>query len=303
VATDGRFVFAVFADGELAAFNVDGQPVWRKSLGIPENGYGHASSLTTYRDFVLVQMDQATVKKAKSKLYAFHVATGQKAWEVPRPVGVSWTSPIVISHDGRDQLITCADPWLIAYNPADGKDLWRAKCGFGEAGPSPVFRAGTVYAGNAYSQLSAVAANGSGDVTETHIAWSGEDGLSESASPLATDEYVLLAESGTLTCYDAKDGTVLWEEYEVFDYAVFTSSPSLVGNRVYVFGELDKEDEEDEEGNPVTYCKSWVVEPGREGCKVVAEGQLDEGCVSSPAFQDGRIYIRGKNHLFCIGQK
>ncbi|MHC4178172.1 MAG: PQQ-binding-like beta-propeller repeat protein, partial [Planctomycetota bacterium] len=302
VATDGRFVFAVFIDGELAAFDLSGKMVWRKSLGIPENSYGHSSSLTTYRDFVLVQMDQGTAKKPKSKLYAFQAATGQKAWEVSRPVAVSWTSPIVISHDGRDQLITCADPWLIAYNPADGKELWRADCGFGEAGPSPVFNAGTVYVGNAFCQLgfSAVRADGSGDVTKTHIDWSGPDGLPETASPLATDEYVFLAESGTLTCYDAKEGTVLWEEYEVFDYASFWSSPSLVGNRIYLLGELDKEDEEDEEGNPVTYCKCWVLEYGREegSCKVVAEGRLDEGCVSSPAFQDGRIYVRGKKHLF-----
>jgi len=305
VATDGRFVFAIFVDGQLAAFDLSGGMAWRKSLGIPENNYGHASSLTTYRDFVLVQMDQGTAKKPKSKLYAFRAGTGQKAWEVSRPVAVSWTTPIVISHEGRDQLITCADPWLIAYHPADGKELWRADCSFGEAGPSPVFKAGTVYVGGAFCQLgfSAIRADGSGDVTKTHIIWSGEDGLPETASPLATDQYVFLAESGTLTCYDVKEGTVLWEEYEAFDYAGFWSSPSLVGNRVYLFGELEKEGEEDEEGNPLQFCKSWVVEPNRKGCKVVAEGRLDEGCVASPAFQDGRIYVRGEKHLFCIGEK
>ncbi len=303
VATDGRFVFAIFVDGQLAAFDLQGQPLWQKSLGIPENNYGHASSLVTYRDLLLVQLDQGTKKKPKSKLYAFRGATGQKAWEVPRPVAVCWTSPIVISHGGRDQVVTYSDPWVIAYNPADGAELWKASCIMGESGPSPVFSAGIVYAGNTYCQLSAIRADGTGDVTKTHIVWSGEQGLPEVCSPLATSEYVFLLDSGTLTCYDAKDGTILWEEYEAFDYADFTSSPSLVGNRVYLFGDLEKEGETDEEKTPLLYCKSWIVEPSRQGCKIVAEGQLGESCVTSPAFQDGCIYIRGDTHLFCIAEK
>jgi len=307
VATNGRWVVAIFVDGELAAFDPSGEILWRKSFGIPENSYGHASSLATYRDLVLVQIDQGPKKQPKSKLYAFRAATGEKAWEIARPVATSWTSPIVISHGGRDQLITCADPWVIAYNPADGKELWRANCISGESGPSPVFNAGMVYVGNEYCQLSAIRADGSGDVTKTHVAWTGEDGLPDVCSPLATDQHVFLLAAGTLTCYDAQKGTKLWEEYEAFNYAAFTSSPSGVpsgsGSRVYLFGELDKEGQQDAEGNTVQFCKSWILEPGPTGCKVVGEGRLDEGCVTSPAFQDGRIYIRGKKHLFCIGVK
>ena len=305
VATDGRFIFAIFVDGELAAFDVDGKKAWQKSLGIPENGYGHASSLTTYRDLVLVQVDQGTKKQERSRLYAFQAATGEKGWEVSRPVATSWTSPIVISHDGRDQVVTYSDPLVISYNPADGTELWRADCIMGESGPSPVFNSPKVYAGNTYCQLSAIRADGSGDVTETHVDWVGEDGLPETCSPLATDEYVFLLEAGTLTCYDAKDGTVLWEEYETFDYPEFTSSPSLVGNRIYLFGDLEKEDQEDEEGNPVKFSKAWILEYGREegSCKVVGEGRLEESCVTCPAFQDGRIYVRGEKHLFCISEE
>lgn len=305
VTTDGRLVVAIFVDGQVAAFDLDGEMAWCKSLGIPENSYGHASSLATYRDLVLVQIDQGSKKKPNSSLYALRAANGETAWEVSRPVGISWTSPIVISHQGRDQVVTCSDPWVIAYNPADGTELWRANCISGESGPSPVFSSGMVFVGNTYCQLSAIRADGVGDVTKTpHIVWTGDQALPEVCSPLATGEYVFLLEAGTLTCYDAKDGTVLWEEYEAFDYASFWSSPSLVGNRVYLFGELQKEDEVDEEENPVIYCKSWVLEYGREegSCKVVGEGRLEEGCVTSPAFQDGRIYIRGKKHLFCIGE-
>jgi hypothetical protein len=95
-----------------------------------------------------------------------------------------------------------------------------------------------------------------------------------------------LASHGTLTCIDKKEGgQPLWEEGFEAD---FTSSPSLVGNRVYLFSR---------EG------KAWVVEPTREKCNRIAEADLGEKCVTSPAFQNGRIYIRGKEHLFCIGKR
>jgi len=119
------------------------------------------------------------------------------------------------------------------------------------------------------------------------VLWEAEDSLPDTCSPLATAEHVfVLASFGTLTCYDAKQGELLWEED--FDDAVFTASPSLVGKRLYLIGE--------EEG------KAWIVEPGPQGCKRIGEAVLGEDCVTSPALQDGRIYLRGKQHLFCIGK-
>jgi outer membrane protein assembly factor BamB len=285
VATDGRWVFATFANGDVAAFGLDGAPVWARSLGIPENSYGHASSPALFENLLLIQRDQATKKDGKSRLVALDAATGKTKWEVAREVPSSWPSPIVINSAGRNQIITCGDPWVIAYAPADGAEIWRAKCLRQDVGPSPTFADGIVYAVNEFPYLSAIRADGQGDVTATHVLWSGEDGLPDTASPLATSEYVfLLASYGTLSCYDAKKGDFLWEKE--FD-ASFTSSPSLAGKRVYLFSV---------EG------KAWVVEPGREGCEIVGECDLGEECVTSPAFQDGRLYIRGKTHLFCIGK-
>jgi len=285
-ATDGRRVFAIFANGDVAAFDFAGDEVWARSLGIPDNSYGHASSLVTYRGLLLIQFDQGGRKDGLSKLLALNTETGQTVWEVRREVPNSWPSPIVINNRGRPQIITCADPWVIAYDPADGGEIWRAECLSADIGPSPVFADGVVYVANEFPCLSAIRADGEGDVTDTHVLWEGEDGLPDTASPLATDRYVfLLASYGTLTCYAAASGEVLW--YEDFD-DTFTSSPSLVGSRLYLFGE---------EG------KAWVVEPGAEGCQRISEANLGEPCVTSPAFQDGRIYIRGEEHLFCIGLK
>lgn len=283
MATDGRRAFAMFANGDLAAFDFAGKLVWSKSLGMPENAYGHASSLAMYKNLVLVQFDQGEPRKPKSKLLAFDSATGNVAWQVDRPVPNSWASPIVIRHAERDQVITAADPWVIAYNPADGAELWRAKCLRTDIGPSPAFAEGRVFVANDNSELSAIRADGQGDVTATNVLWKGEDGMPDTCSPLATKEFVFLLTSfGTLTCYDAEKGEMLWAE----DFSAdFNSSPALVGNRLYL---VDKTGQ------------TWVVEPTREKCNRLGESELGENCVTSPAFQDGRIYLRGKDHLFCI---
>ena len=282
--TDGRHVFAIFANGDMAAFDFEGALVWSHSFGIPENVYGHASSLAMHENLVFVQIDQGYMPEdEKSRLYAMDAATGEMVWEVKRPVPNSWTSPIVVEYEGRWQLITAADPWVIAYNPADGSELWRARCLRGDCGPSPVLAGGMVQVGNEYSEWSAIRADGAGDVTETHVVWTAEDGLPDTCSPLVTDELVMLMPStGYFTGLDAQTGAMLWEvEFDDF----FTSSPSLVGDLLYLF---------DKEGG------SWIGRPTPEGCEPVATGSLGEPCVTSPAFQDGRLYIRGESHLFCI---
>ena len=81
-ATDGRRVFAIFANGDVAAFDFAGKLVWAKSLGLPENNYGHASSLAMYENLLLVQFDQGTTRTPKSKLLALDSATGKTVWEV-----------------------------------------------------------------------------------------------------------------------------------------------------------------------------------------------------------------------------
>jgi outer membrane protein assembly factor BamB len=287
-ATDGRRVYAVFANGDLAAIDFDGNVRWSKSLGLPVNSYGHASSLETFEGLVLIQFDQGTRDEKLSKLLALKAESGEIAWETPRDVQTSWPSPIVIRHEGQPLLITASSPWVAAYSPADGKELWRAKRLSGDVGPSPTYANGMVYVANEFPAASAIRLGGSGDVTETHLAWEGESGLPDCVSPLATDKFVLLVASyGLLTCYDAKKGgEPLWEKE--FDDAEFSASPTLVGAHVYLF---------DKKG------KVWIVEPTATECKVVSEANMGEACVASPAILHGRIYVRGGQHLFCIGKK
>ena len=116
---------------------------------------------------------KAIPKAPKSKLLAFDSATGNIVWQANRPVPNSWSSPIVVRVGDRDQIIASGDPWVIAYNPADGAEIWRVKCLETDIGPSPVFADGRVFVANDNAVLSAIRADGHGDVTATHVAVEG----------------------------------------------------------------------------------------------------------------------------------
>jgi len=280
--TDGRRVYAIFASGELICLDFAGRKVWGLFLGTPKNDYGHASSLEMYHDRLLVQLDQATDEDGMSVLLALEGSSGREIWRARRKVGGSWASPIVIHTPGGDQIITCANPFVIAYDPAGGQELWRAECLEGDGAPSPVYANGLVLAGNVSSRMAAIRPDGRGDVTKTHIVWSVEDNLPDICTPLSDGRSLFLVTSdGLLTCWDLKDGRNVWKhDFE----AAFIASPSLAGNRLYVLGRKGV---------------MHVVETLKE-FKLIGTADVGEQCEASPAFADGRIFIRGKTHLFCI---
>ena len=285
VATDGRRVYAMFANGELAAFDFEGNVVWTKHLGIPKNPYGHATSLLTWQDRLIVQFDQGTPEETLSKIFAFDGATGAVVWEKPRPAGASWATPIIFEAAGKPQLITLAAPWAISYAPKDGTEIWRPNFLDGEVTPSPVFAGGTLFIVSPANKLQAVRPDGQGDVTKTHLDWIGEDGIPDITSPVSNGELVFVVDSsGMMTCYDAKDGKKQWEQ----DLAQeCNASPSIAGNRVYVFTRKGT---------------MLVVEAGRE-FKELGRSALGEPVFASPAFAGNRIFVRGVKHLICIEGK
>ena len=284
-ATDGRFVCAIFANADIACFDVDGRERWVRNLGAFKNSYGYASSLNIYRNTLLVLVDQGTPSKPLSYLLALDLMTGKTAWRTDRPVSSSWATPILAHTAKREEFIAVGCPWVIAYNPADGKELWRAKVLDGDVAPSPVYHSGTAFTANTGAQLTAIPTGGSGDITKTGIAWTAEDGLPDIVSPVTDGKVVLLVTTdGLLTCYAAADGKLLWE-HEID--AIFMSSPGLVGDKFYLM---------DEKGVMRIFTAAG-------GYKEVAKAELGEKSHSSPAFLDGRIYLRSKKHLFCIGNK
>jgi outer membrane protein assembly factor BamB len=183
------------------------------------------------------------------------------------------------------ELLTSGDPWVIAYDPDSGVELWRAKGLSDDVAPSPVYANGLVFVTNEYAQIMAIRAGGSGDVTATHVAWTATEGLSDAASPIATDEFFLQANSsGNVTCFEAQSGKLLWEQS--FE-GVFWASPTLAGDVLYL---------------PAEDGKTYLFKLAREYAPLGAP-DLGEPILATPAFTDGQIFIRGKKHLFCITRK
>ncbi|HLA85431.1 MAG TPA: PQQ-binding-like beta-propeller repeat protein [Thermoguttaceae bacterium] len=285
MTTDGRRAYAIFANGDVVALDFAGHVVWSRSLGVPqENMYGYAASLALHENHLFIQWDEATADDGLSKMIALDVLTGKTVWQVKRPVTGSWSSPLVARHAGRAMLITAADPWVIVYDPTDGRELWRAEGILGDHGVTPVVADNLLQVGNEYGEWLAIRLGGSGNVTETHIAWRGEDGLPDTVSPLVANGLLLLTtSSGVLTAYDAAKGEMLCDK----DFETeITSSPTLIGRYVYLFAKDGR---------------GFILDPSRDECKIISETNLAEPCVTSPAVHNNRLYLRTENHLFCIG--
>jgi len=283
MATDGRRVYAIFANGDLGALNFDGSVVWTKYLGPLKNPYGHAASLAVWGDNLLIQLDQGETRAAGSKLISLQGASGRVLWERSRPVPASWATPIVIEAAGKTQIITLANPSVIAYALADGNELWRAQLLENEVVPSPVFAGGFVFLLSPGARLMALRPNGTGDVTKTGVAWATEENVPDIASPVGNGELVFTVTSGGMaTCFGAHDGKKIWETN--LDTEV-QASPGLLGGRLFILGE---------------YGALVTLQAGRE-LHEMGRTQLPDKFDASPAFANGHVFLRGVTNLYCLG--
>ncbi len=275
MTTDGRRVYAVFANGDLIALDFAGNQVWAKNLGLPMNHYGHASSLIMYHDLLIVQYDQ----RGSGSVMALSGKTGEVIWKTSRSVKISWASPVIIQTGKRTELVLAADPMVASYDPATGKELWNFACITGEVGPSVAFAGNIVYSVNDFSKLAAIEL---GDPPK--LLWEDTEYLSDIPSPLATGKHLYLVTSyGAVVCYDAKTGAKYWvQELETPVFA----SPVLAEGKIYL---LDKK------GVMHIFNDDQKFTP-------VSQPQLGEGSSCTPAFADGLIVIRGDKNLFCAGK-
>ncbi len=274
--TDGKYFYAIFADADVAAFDFEGKMVWGKNLGVPDNHYGYSSSLLLYNDKLIIQWDQRNVQK----VMALDKETGETAWETNRDVKISWASPVIAQLESGPQLLLAADPLVVSYNPDTGEELWKLDCLSGEVGPSIAAYSNMVFALNEYASLVGIKI---GDQPEK--VWEDYGYLSDVPSPVATDKHLIVATSyGVIVCFANETGEMLWEAE--FDNSIY-ASPMIAEGKVYLI---------DMQG------VMHIFKPGDEYQHIV-DCPLGEGSVCTPAFMDGRIYIRGDEHLYCIGKE
>jgi outer membrane protein assembly factor BamB len=275
VTTDGQRVFAIFGTGDIISFDFEGNQLWARNLGVPKNHYGHSSSLLTWDNKVLVQYDT----QGGSKVLALDAGTGATVWETRRTSDVSWASPILAEVQGKQRLILLGNPDLAAYDIETGKQLWTVNCMSGEVGPSPSFGSGKIFAANEYANMLAV------DATTGRQIWESRHYLPEVASPVYHDGLLYIATTfAVVAAFDANTGDLVWE-YDADDQ--FYSSPVIADGKLYIFD---------------TSGKAYIFKPGRKA-ELIASPTMGEAVYSNPAFAAQRMYVRTKNHLYCIGQK
>ncbi len=248
--------------------------MWAKNLGVPDNHYGHSSSLITWANKLFVQYDT----NRGGKVFAFDVATGETVWETVRKAKISWASPVLAKVNGKYQLVLTADPIVAGYDVETGKELWALDCMMGEVGPSVAFSDGIVVAANEYARMVAIDSKNGAKI------WENDEYLPEASSPVASNGLLVIATSyGVLVCYDLKTGEQYWE-HDVGK--TLYSSPMIADGKIYMM---------DNDG------VMRIYQFGKE-MKLIAENKLGEHAGTTPAFDDGKIYIRGDKNLYCIGK-
>ena len=288
-ATDGERVYVTFRVGNdivVAAHDfAGGKQLWLVRPGTHVGEWGFSNEPVLYKDKVIVDGDS----KGDSFLIALGREDGKTIWRVDRTnKGISYSAPLIRELAGRTQLIQCGDRCVASFDPDTGRQLWKVDGPSEEFVATPVYseRAGLIFVSSSWPKrfLLAIRPDGSGNVTESHIAWQDTEGAPYVPSMIVAGDFLLsVNRSGVAFCYEAATGRVLWQEKLGRHHA----SPVLVSGLVFLTND-------DGEVN--------VIKPGVE-FERVAKFELGESCYASPAISDGQVFLRGFKHLFCFGRK
>ncbi len=283
-ATDGQRVYISFLDRDkmfIAAYDFDGNRIWEVRPGVFSSMHGYCSSPVIWKDKVIVNGDH----DGPSYIVALSRATGQTIWKTPRPNRTrSYCTPIIRQIDGRNQMVLSGTMCVASYDPDTGEQHWLID------GPTEQYVASIVYNGELLFMtcgfpdrfIQAIRPDGRGNVTDTHVLWQKERDCSYVPSPIAFGPYFLVAaDNGVATCFEAKTGKSCWRERLGPHY-----SASLISANGLVYFLSDK-------------GVMTVVKPG-EKLDIVARNELGENTYASPAISDGQIFLRGAKHLYCI---
>jgi len=284
--TDGKYVFASFGSAGLFCVDFEGNAIWQRDLGLMRGraGWGTSSSPVLFRNTVIVNCDSDD----DSYIAAFEKATGNPVWRTERNEGASWGTPFLFEAGERTTVVTNATKRMRGYDAVTGKLLWECAGGSMISVPSPV-------AAHLFPRrpIVAVRPEASGNITPPRgqsqsdgVAWSNRSGGAYVTSPIALGEYLYVPlDKGTLTCYEARTGKILYEKQKLGARNTITASPIAGDGKIYI---------QTEDG------ECYIVKPGPE-FEILAVNKLDEVFCASPAVSAGKIFLRGRKHLYCIG--
>ena len=281
---DGDRVYVHFGAEGTAAFSAAGTILWKTQLPY-QSQHGNGGSPELAGDLLIVNCDGFD----ESFVVALDTRTGKTRWRADRrqPISQAYSTPLAIHAGDRDQIVSVGAFNTVAYDPQNGKEIWRASYpeGFSNV-PRPVYGAGLVFISTGFNQpsLLAIRPDGKGDVTKTHVAWKLSRGAPLTPSPiLAGDELYIVSDNGIASCLDARTGAVHWQQRLGNS---FSASPVLADGRIYFL---------DEDG------RTTVIAPGTT-FRPLAANVLDGPALASMAVAAHSFIIRTATHLYRIAE-
>ena len=298
--TDGKYIFAYYRSGNFAGLDIKGKVLWTTNL---QKRFGQdtlywdigTSPVVTESHAVI-----AVIQERGSFLAAFDKKSGEIAWKVARNYECptegdhSYTTPIVVRHEGREAILVWGAERLTLHSAADGKIIWSC-AGFNPEEKrnwvtvaSPVISAGVVVVPYGRGErLAGVKLGGKGDVTATHRLWTVKGNGTFVPTPATSgDEVYILRDKGQVVCLDSKTGKTKWSGRMPKHRAKYYSSPLVAGGNMYAARE------------------DGVVVVARLGAdfKVLSENDMGERMIASPVPVAGRLLLRGDKALYCIAK-
>lgn len=297
-ATDGDYIAAIFGSEGLFCFDMKGQLLWRKDLGTMDSGFyrspaaqwGFGSSPIIHEGKVVVLCDVLT----DPFLAVFDLRNGEEVWRTPRQDVPTWSTPTIARIGDRAQILVNGWRHTGAYDFETGEEIWRLEGGGDIPVPTPVTAFGFAYFTSAhgrYRPMRSIRLEAKGDITpskieETNdaIVWvHAKQGNYMQTPIIVGDNLYSCSDGGTLTCFDAKDGTIHYRER--LGSGGFTSSPVSDGRHIYFTGEKGD---------------VFVVSAGGQ-FSIAATNSLGEKCLGTAAISDGTLFFRTQHKLVAIG--
>ncbi|HXT38447.1 MAG TPA: PQQ-binding-like beta-propeller repeat protein [Candidatus Angelobacter sp.] len=295
-AADGKRVYACFGDGSFAALSFDGDIVWT-NRDYPFYGeHGLGSSPILHRGLLIMARDGSNDGDDKklgwqkpwdqSYLIALNAKTGRGRWKGKRGLSrISHGGPNIWEHDGKTEVVSEAGDVVQGFDFQTGERLWSGEViGEGKV-PSVVLGDGLVFTSGGWGGKETIKAfrlGGQGALKETSLVWEQKKGMPKVPSMLYMKPHLFaLTDGGVATCMKADSGELVWQERVGGN---FSASPVGAAGRIYFLSDNGE---------------TTVIEAGPE-FKVLAKNPLGEKVQASPAFSQGRIFLRTANHLYCV---
>jgi outer membrane protein assembly factor BamB len=300
LATDGRRFVAMFGSEGLFAYDTRGTLLWRKDLGVLESGFfqvpvaqwGFGSSPVIHGDRVIVQADVLN----ESFLVALDVATGRELWRTERNDYPTWSTPTVHSANGRTQVIVNGFKHIGGYDLVTGKALWWMRGGGDIPVPTPIVHRDLAIITNAHgaAPIFAVRVGATGDVsltggaqTNEHVAWSHwRDGAYIQTPIMYGEQLYVCRDNGVLSVYDVATGRRLYQRRLGDGTTGFSASAVAGDGKVYYASE---------DGSVIVIKAGTIFEH-------IAENEMGETLMATPAISAGTIFFRTRTRLVAVAK-